>query len=834
MKKQYNNENNKNNNTNMKHIIIGGVAGGATAAARIRRADEKAEIILVEKGPHISYANCGLPYYIGGVIADKEKLFVQTPESFGRRFNIDVRVNTEAISIDTKAKTVTLRRKDGSVIDEHYDRLLLSPGSSPVRPPFPGIDTEGIFTLRTVEDTFRIKDYLTQHCVKSAVVVGGGFIGLEMAENLVHAGSKVSIVEMAPQVMAPVDFSIASHVHRELLNKGVALHLNTAVERFEKDNGRIRVFFKSGESIVTDLVLLSIGVSPNTALAKNAGIELGARGIKVDKFLQTSAKDVYAVGDAIEFPHPEYGEPWLNYLAGPANRQGRIVADNMVFGNTTEYEGAIGTSIAKVFDVAVASTGLPAKRLKQLGIKYQSSTTISMSHAGYYPGAFFITTKITFNPEDGTLYGAQCVGHEGVDKRIDQLAIIIKHKGTIYDLISLEQAYAPPFSSAKDPIAIAGYTAANIISGKMPVIYWREIDSLDRSKVQIIDTRTPAEFELGTISGAVNIPVDDIRERLNEIDKNKPVVVFCAVGLRGYIAARILMANGYDVRNLSGGYKTYQLATQDLTCNTETECNDKSSCSCEGTSNTSCNAPQTTLSVDACGLQCPGPIMKLKQAIDKMQPGETIEVKATDPGFPSDAKAWCKSTGNAFLSVTCQNGCHTIIIKKQQTAASPQTTCAPAEKNKTLICFSDNLDRAIATFILANGAAATGGKVSIFFTFWGLNVIKKKHGPAVKKTFTEKMFARMLPKSSDGLSLSKMNMMGMGSKMIRGIMKKKNIDSLESLIQQAMANGVEFIACQMTMDMMGIKKEELLDGVTVGGVASYMQKAEESGVNLFI
>lgn len=818
----------------MKHIIIGGVAGGATAAARIRRADEKVEIILVEKGPHISYANCGLPYYIGGVIADKEKLFVQTPESFGRRFNIDVRINTEAISIDTKAKTVTLRRKDGSVIDEHYDRLLLSPGSSPVRPPFPGIDTEGIFTLRTVEDTFRIKDYLTQHCVKSAVVVGGEFIGLEMAENLVHAGSKVSIVEMAPQVMAPVDFGIASHVHRELLNQGVALHLNTAVERFEKDNGRIRVFFKSGESIVTDLVLLSIGVSPNTALAKSAGIELGARGIKVDKFLQTSAKDVYAVGDAIEFPHPEYGEPWLNYLAGPANRQGRIVADNMVFGNTTEYEGAIGTSIAKVFDVVVASTGLPAKRLKQLGIKYQSSTTISMSHAGYYPGAFFITTKITFNPEDGTLYGAQCVGHEGVDKRIDQLAIIIKHKGTIYDLISLEQAYAPPFSSAKDPIAIAGYTAANIISGKMPVIYWREIDSLDRSKVQIIDTRTPAEFELGTINGAVNIPVDDIRERINEIDKNKPVVVFCAVGLRGYIAARILMANGYDVRNLSGGYKTYQLATQDLTCNTETECNNNSSCSCEGTSNKSCNAPQATLSVDACGLQCPGPIMKLKQAIDKMQPGETIEVKATDPGFPSDAKAWCKSTGNAFLSETCQNGCHTIIIKKQQTAASPQTTCALAEKNKTLICFSDNLDRAIATFILANGAAATGGKVSIFFTFWGLNVIKKKHGPAVKKTLTEKMFARMLPKSSDGLSLSKMNMMGMGSKMIRGIMKKKNIDSLESLIQQAMANGVEFIACQMTMDMMGIKKEELLDGVTVGGVASYMQKAEESRVNLFI
>lgn len=810
----------------MKHIIIGGVAGGATAAARIRRADEKAEIILVEKGPHISYANCGLPYYIGGTIADKSKLFVQTPESFGRRFNIDVRIETEATAIDTKAKTVTLRLKDGSVAEEHYDRLLLSPGSSPVRPPFPGIDTEGIFTLRNVEDTFRIKDYLTQHSVKSAVVVGGGFIGLEMAENLSHAGARVSIVEMAPQVMAPVDFSIASHVHRELLGQGVSLYLNTAVERFEKENGRIRVFFKSGESIVTDLVLLSIGVSPNTALAKSAGIELGSRGIKVDKYLETSAKDVYAVGDAIEYPHPEYGEPWLNYLAGPANRQGRIVADNMVFGNTTEYEGAIGTSIAKVFNAVVASTGLPAKRLKQLGIKYQSSTTTSMSHAEYYPGAFFITTKLTFNPDDGTLYGAQCVGNEGVDKRIDQLAMVIKHKGTIYDLIRLEQAYAPPFSSAKDPIAIAGYTAANIISGKMPVIYWRDIDNLDRSKVQIIDTRTPAEFELGTISGAINIPVDDIRRRINEIDKNKPVVTFCAVGLRGYIAARILMANGYDVRNLSGGYKTYQLATQDLHCSVDTTCNDKPSCTCSDS--------KATLTVDACGLQCPGPILKLKQVTDQMQPGETVEVMATDPGFPSDAKAWCKSTGNAFLSESCQNGFHTVVIKKQSTPAKQPADCAPSEKNKTIICFSDNLDRAIATFILANGAAATGSKVSIFFTFWGLNIIKKKNGPAIKKTFTEKMFARMLPKSSHSLALSKMNMMGMGSKMIRSIMKKKNIDSLESLIRQAMDNGVEFIACQMTMDMMGIKKEELLDGVTVGGVASYMQKAEDARVNLFI
>lgn len=810
----------------MKHIIIGGVAGGATAAARIRRADEHAEIILVEKGPYISYANCGLPYYIGGTIAEKERLLVQTPESFGKRYNIDVRVETEAIAIDPSAKTVTLRCKDGATVDEHYDRLLLSPGSTPVRPPFPGIDTEGIFTLRTVEDTLRIKAYITEHPVRSAVVVGGGFIGLEMAENLCEAGAKVSVVEMAPQVMAPVDFSIASHVHRELMSQGVALYLNTAVEHFERDGGRIRVFFKSGETLVTDLVLLSIGVSPNTALAKAAGIEIGQRGIKVDSYLQTSAKDVYAVGDAIEYPHPEYGEPWLNYLAGPANRQGRIVADNMVFGNTTEYEGAIGTSVAKVFDTVVASAGLPAKRLKQLGIPYQSSTTMSMSHAGYYPGASLLTTKLTFNPEDGTLYGAQCVGREGVDKRIDQLAMVIKHKGTVYDLIQLEQAYAPPFSSAKDPVAIAGYTAANILSGKMPVIYWRDIEGLDRSKVQLVDVRTPEEYAVGTIGGAVNIPVDDLRSRMGEIDKTRPVVVFCAVGLRGYIAARILMANGYDVRNLSGGYKTYQVATQDLTPVAVNDCEEKSACACDD--------KIRTWTVDACGLQCPGPIMKLKQTVDGMPEGAAVEVRATDPGFLGDAQAWCKSTGNVFVSHSCDHGCHTVVIRKGGTACGQPATVTEEGKGKTLICFSDNLDRAIATFILANGAAATGSKVSIFFTFWGLNVIRKKDAPAVKKTFVEKMLSVMMPKSSHSLPLSKMNMMGMGSKMIRGIMKKKHIDSLESLIRQAVDNGVELIACQMTMDMMGIRKEELIDGVKVGGVASYMQRAEEARVNLFI
>ena len=815
----------------MKHVIIGGVAGGATAAARIRRADESAEIILLEKGKYISYANCGLPYYIGGVIADRDKLFVQTPEGFGQRFNIDVRVENEVTAIDTTAKTVTVQKADGTTYTESYDKLLLSPGSTPVVPPLKGIDSEGIFTLRNVDDTDRIKQYLTTHKVQDAVVVGGGFIGLEMAENLQHAGARVSIVEMADQVMAPVDFSIASHVHRHLMDQGVGLWLKTGVSHFEQEEGRLRVCFTDGGHIMADMVLLSVGVRANTKLATQAGIELGERGIKVDSYLQTSATDVYAVGDAIEFTHPLTGQPWLNFLANPANRQGRIVADNMVFGNHTEYEGAIGTSIAKVFDLTVGATGLPAKRLQQLGIAFEQSTTSSAAHAGYYPGAFQLTTKLTFDPQSGKLYGAQCVGHEGVDKRIDQVALLIKNGGTIYDLIKLEHAYAPPFSAAKDPIAIAGYTAANIISGSMPVIHWRELKEMDLSGTTLIDVRTADEYSLGTIRNAINIPVDELRGRIHEIPADKPIIVFCAIGLRGYIALKILTGRNFkNVRNLSGGYKTYALATQtirhetNLSQSTETKMNE---------TNTA-NSCEKNITVDACGLQCPGPILKLKKNMDTMAAGQRIEVKATDPGFPRDAEAWCQSTGNRFLSKTNDNGYYTVTIEKGGAQPAMPAAGGAVPKNKTLIMFSDDLDRALATFVLANGAAATGHKVSIFFTFWGLSVIKKEKKPAVSKDLFGRMFSWMLPSDSRKLKLSKMSMCGIGDKMMRNIMRKKNISQLEELRQQAMDSGVEFIACQMSMDMMGVKQEELIDGVTIGGVATYMNRAEDACVNLFI
>lgn len=549
-----------------KYLIIGGVAGGATAAARLRRLNENAQIILFEKGEYISYANCGLPYYIGGVIKGRDRLFVQTPQSFGRRFNIDVRTLSEVTGIDAAAKTISVRCSDGKEYNESYDKLLLSPGASPVVPPLKGIENEGIFTLRNVNDTDRIKKYMTEHRVKRAVIVGGGFIGLEMAENLNHAGAQVAVVEMASQVMAPMDYSMAAIVHEHLLSHKVKLYLEQAVEGFDRENGELIIHFKSGISMKADMVLLSIGVRAETALAQNAGLKIGEmRGISVNEYLQSSDDNIYAVGDAIEYPHPITGKPWLNFLAGPANRQARVAADNMVLGNKTKYEGAIGTAIAKVFDLTVALTGLPAKRLKQMEIPYLSATIHNGSHASYYPGSREMDIKITFSPVDGRLYGAQIVGYDGVDTRIDQYAMAIKHGATVERLTELEHAYAPPFSSAKDPVAISGYVACNILSGKMTPLYWRELKDADTSKVSLIDVRTPEEFAMGTIKGAINIPVDDIRERLSEISTDKPVWLFCGVGLRGYLASNILKAKGYgEVRNLVGGITTYNSTTREI------------------------------------------------------------------------------------------------------------------------------------------------------------------------------------------------------------------------------------------------------------------------------
>lgn len=815
----------------MKYIIIGGVAGGATAAARIRRNSEEAKIVLIEKGEHISYANCGLPYYIGNVISDREKLFVQTPQAFAQRFNIDVRVKSEVIAIDRIKKAVKIKGADGKTYMEAYDKLLLSPGASPVRPPLPGIDIEGIFTLRDVNDTDTIKNYIRTNDIKRAIIIGGGFIGLEMAENLHNNGSQVAVVEMANQVMAPIDFSMASLVHQHLLQKGIRLYLGTAVTSFERNAEGISVIFQNGRHLSADMIILSIGVRPNTMLASQAGIELGEmRGIKVNCFLQTSDENIYAVGDAIEYPHPITDKPWLNYLAGPANRQARIVADNMVFGNKIKYEGAIGTSIAKVFDLTVAATGMSAKRLKQLETEYLSATIHPSSHAGYYPDALPMSIKIVFAPKDGRLLGAQIVGFEGVDKRIDEFSQVIKNNGSIYNLMSLEHAYAPPYSSAKDPVAVTGYVAGNILSGKMSPIYWRQLKDTDINDITLIDVRTPDEFNLGAINGAINIPLDDIRHHLNDIPKNKPIVLYCGVGLRGYLASNILRQNGFnDVRNLIGGLKTYTAAVTPLP--DAKPFDDGNVCNSDTTNLTDKSVIKNIHEIDACGLSCPGPIMKLKQSIEKLGTGEQLQITATDPGFVRDAEAWCHSTGNHFISSSFNTGKYSVLIKKKD---AQHFEPASNGKGKTFILFSDDLDKALATFVLANGAAATGEKVTIFFTFWGLNVIKKDKKPKVNKDIFGKMFGIMLPSRSMKLKLSKMNMGGIGRKMMRYIMKTKNIESLETLRSLAIENGVEFIACQMSMDVMGVKREELLDNVTIGGVATYMNRADNANVNLFI
>lgn len=546
----------------LKYLIIGGVAGGATAAARLRRIDENAEIILFEKGKHISFANCGLPYYIGNTIEQREALFLQTPTSFGDRFNVDVRNNQEVISIDPNKKSVQVKRANGKIYEETYDKLLLSPGANPFIPKIEGVDSEGIFTLRNVEDTDRIKNYAINHKIQHAVVIGAGFIGLEMVENLHHLGIQVSIVEMANQLMPTLDYEMAAFLKMEMASQHVKMHLGTSATRFYKENNKLQISLSNGETLSADMVILSVGVRPNTALAQSAGIKLGITGgIWVDEYLQTSVPDIYAVGDVIEYPHPITRKPWLNFLANPANRQGRIVADNIVWGNKISYEGAIGTAIAKVFNMTAASTGLSEKKLQQEQIPYLTSTTHSNSHAGYYPNAQMMALKLTFSPESGKIFGAQIVGYDGVDKRIDQIALLIKNGGTIHDLTLVEHAYAPPFSSAKDPVAIAGYVACNVYDGLMPTITWRDLAEQKLPEGTLIDVRTLQEFTEGAIPNAIHIPVDELRERLDEIPEDKPIYLYCGVGLRGYVALKILTQSGFkNVYNLSGGYRTYVTA----------------------------------------------------------------------------------------------------------------------------------------------------------------------------------------------------------------------------------------------------------------------------------
>lgn len=806
-----------------KVIIVGGVAGGASTAARLRRLDENAEIILFEKDEYISFANCGLPYYIGNTIKERDKLLLQTPASMNSRFNIDVRVNSEVTSIDTNERIVTVNSKDKGTYQESYDYLVLSPGAKAIKPNIPGIDNDKILTLRNVPDTDKIKDLTLKDNVKNAVVIGGGYVGIEMAENLKELGLAVTVVEAAPHILGPFDSDIVAIAEKEIEENGIKLVLNNGVESFKDNDSEVEITLNDGTKISTNIIILAIGVTPNTDFIKNTGVNLGARGhILVNSKLETNISNIYALGDAIEVVDFVNKQNTAIPLAGPANKQGRIVADNIIGKNST-FKGTQGTAIIKIFGLTAASTGNNERTLKRLNIDYKAITIHPVSHASYYPGAIPMTLKLLFNME-GKILGAQAIGYDGVDKRIDVIATTIRLNGSVSDLTELELSYAPPYSSAKDPVNMAGFVAENVINGLMDVMTFDEYLAYDKDNTILVDVRTEIEYNNGHLEGAINIPVDELRSRLSELDKDKEIIEYCQVGLRGYIAARILSQYGYKVKNITGGYKSISSLN-----NIEKNNNDNPP------SKTEVAADTITFdkTLDACGICCPGPLMQVKACIDELKEDQILKVVASDPGFYKDIEAWCQRTNNELISLEKNNGTITAFIKKSsnEQALTQDTT---VKDNKTLVVFSGDLDKAIASFIIANGAATMGKKTTMFFTFWGLNILRKPEKVSTTKGFMDKMFGFMMPRGSKKLQLSKMNMMGIGPKMIRMVMKNKNITSLEDLIKSAIDSGIEIIACQMSMDVMGIKKEELIDGVTIGGVGYYLGKAEDSNVNLFI
>lgn len=791
----------------MRTVIIGGGACGASTAARIRRLDESAEIIVLEKTGEISIANCGLPYYTSGVINDREKMLVSSPEKFREWFNINVKLNTEVININPDEKFV--ETADGEKIN--YNKLVLAQGAKPFVPPIDGIPEEKVFTVRTLFDADNIKSYIKEKGVRKAIVIGGGFIGVEMAENLNEMGLETTLIEQQNQILAPVDYEIAAFLHNEMRDRGVELVLSDGVKKFN-DN---KVILNSSREIEFDIIIMAIGVRPEITLAKNAGLET-ARGIIVNENLQTSNPDIYAGGDGVEIKDFVTGENTLIPLAGPANRQGRIIADN-ICGIESAYKNSQGTSVLKVFDLTAASVGNNEKQLKSKNIPYWKTFVFSKDHAGYYPGAVEVLYKLLFSP-DGKILGAQGVGLDGVEKRIDVISSIMRNGGKIQELLDSELCYAPPYSSAKDAVNILGMNADNILRGLLKPAYFEDLENS-----YLIDVRQREIFEISTIEGAVNIPIAQLRNRINEVPRDKKVILFCNTGYTSYNASRILIQNGFNnVYSLCGGISLYKELVKDkkgiLTMPQRVATHAAVSNSAD------------VIKVDASGLQCPGPIMKVASKIAELNEGSIIEVTSTDRGFKSDIGAWCKTTGNSLLDLKTEKKVITAVIQKD---GKPAVIEKSSGNGQTIVVFSNDLDKALAALIIANGAKAAGKDVTLFFTFWGLNILRKPQS-RVKKGIIDKMFGLMMPKGTEKLTLSKMNMLGAGSLMMKWVMKQKNVSTLNELLTQAREAGIKFIACNMSMDVMGIKPEELIDGVEIGGVAKYIEESSYSNSNLFI
>ena len=800
-------------------VIVGGVAGGASAAARLRRLNEDLEIIIFEKGSYVSFANCGLPYHIGEVIQNRESLLLQTPESLKARFNIDVRVNSEVIEVNSSEKKIKVKMDDGREMDEKFDFLILAPGAKPLVPNIKGIENSKILTLRNMNDMDKIKEKLGSKNIKRAVVVGGGYVGVETAENISHLGITTTLIEAAPNILAPFDGEMVNILEYEIVNNGINLMTGEKVIEFREKNRGIEIILESNKVVETDIVILAIGVIPDTKFLSNSGVLLGEKGhILVNDKLETNIPGIYAVGDAILVKNYITNESSAIPLAGPANRQGRIVAGNIENRNE-KYKGSLGTAIIKVFGLTGASTGLNERAVKRLNISYERIYLHPNDHASYYPGATPISIKLIYEKGSGKILGAQVIGIKGVDKFIDVIATTIKFGGKLEDLAELELAYAPPFSSAKSPINMAGFVGLNLEEGLVEQIVMEDLKNYDKNKQIILDVREEVEVATGKIDNSINIPLSELRKRFIELPKDKEILIYCAVGLRGYIASRFLLQNGYRVKNIAGGIKS-KIKDIHFIDKSNNQNKIESASIIEGEY------------LDLSGLSCPGPLVKIKERIDNLKEEEILKVKVSDPGFYNDIQSWCKTTKNSLLSLEKKNGYIFATLKKSGVTKNNDNKIIETKDGVTIVVFSGDLDKAIAAFIIANGALAMGKKVTMFFTFWGLSILKRKN--LEKKSWIEKMFAMMLPKNSNQLPISKINFFGIGAKLIRWVMKQKNIMSLEELMKKAIESGVEITACTMSMDVMGITQEELIDGINYGGVGQYLGATEGANTNLFI
>ncbi len=827
----------------MKLLIVGGVAAGMSAAARARRLSESAEIIVVEKSAHVSFANCGLPYHIGGEIKERDRLLLHTPESLRKMLNLDVRIRQEAIEIFPGSKRLRIRRLDsGEEYEESYDKLLLCPGAHPVKPSMPGVGGPGIFTLRNIEDMDAINTWIEKEKPASAVVSGAGYIGIEMAENLRLRGIEVDFVGKYAQTMPVFDPEMTKGFEQHLEANGVRLHLGSQAKAFHNDAGRILVELENGKKLPCQMVILSIGVRPDIQLAKDAGLAIGERGgISVDSSMRTSDPDIYAAGDAVEVKDFVSGTDALVPLAGPANRQGRTAADN-ILGRHSTYDSSLGTAIVKIFNMTAACVGLSEKSLRRLGISYKKIYLHPSSHAGYYPGATPLSMKLLFSPDDSRILGAQAVGFDGVDKRIDVLATAMKAGLTVFDLENLELSYAPPYGSAKDPVNMAGFIASNCLRGDLELWYPEDYPEKTRGAM-IIDVRTEDSYKIAHIPSAVNIPMAKLRGEIDNIPRDKDIYLYCNVGYTSYLAYRMLVQSGRwktrKLASLAGGITTFRNFHEIEPAPSKPHSTPNPSIAI-GKGNQDMNkASSPEFVIDACGLQCPGPIMKLKDGAAKLAPGAIAKILASDPGFAADVKSWCENNGFELVSLSGSAPKIEAVIKKLDAVGTKACSIQPAgasdrSKSLTIVVFSGDLDKVLAAFVIANGALAMGKAVTMFFTFWGLNALRKDGPQAPGKSFMDSMFGMMMPKGPDHLKLSQMNMLGMGTEMMKSVMKGKKVASLPEMMDSAAAAGAKIIACSMSMDVMGLKKEELRDGIGIGGVATFLAEADKSGSTLFI